>query len=172
MAQFECEVCGQGFEQKSRYEAHMATSHPEQALSAADIEKSLQGIDFPKSKDELMTYVKEKSNERLVSLVERLPGKEFRDAAEVARSFGELRSHEEKPSHQPSEKGGQEAIKSVSAAKIASLFSGIEFPASNKELRQYAEDKASKEELAVIKKFPNRTYKDMSDVAKAFGAVS
>ncbi|HKK03712.1 MAG TPA: C2H2-type zinc finger protein [Gammaproteobacteria bacterium] len=32
MAQFECPVCGQGFEQRSRLERHLRTSHPPSRL--------------------------------------------------------------------------------------------------------------------------------------------
>lgn len=46
MAQFRCEICGEEFEQKSRYERHMQTSHPRQAVSAADIEKNAEGRRF------------------------------------------------------------------------------------------------------------------------------
>lgn len=42
MAQFNCIVCGDGFEQKSRLLRHIETSHPPQAPSAADIEKSIR----------------------------------------------------------------------------------------------------------------------------------
>ena len=41
MAQFTCSICGDGFEQKSRLQRHIETSHPPQAPSAADVEKVL-----------------------------------------------------------------------------------------------------------------------------------
>jgi hypothetical protein len=53
-AQFTCNICGDGFEQKSRLERHMATAHPPQAPSAADIEEALAGIHYPKTKEELV----------------------------------------------------------------------------------------------------------------------
>jgi ubiquinone biosynthesis protein COQ9 len=56
-SQFTCQICGQGYEQKSRLERHVLTSHPEPAPSAADVEKVLSGIRFPKSKDEIINYV-------------------------------------------------------------------------------------------------------------------
>lgn len=90
MAQFVCEICGAGFDQKSRYEQHMQTSHPRQAVSAADIEKALKGVDFPKRRGELLDAISDDEQE-VRSIVERLPDREYRDAAEVARAFGELR---------------------------------------------------------------------------------
>ena len=53
MPQFKCSICGDGFEQKSRLQRHIDTSHPPQAPSAADVEKVLAGIDYPKTKDGL-----------------------------------------------------------------------------------------------------------------------
>ncbi|MEP0824189.1 MAG: C2H2-type zinc finger protein, partial [Nitrososphaera sp.] len=47
MLQFTCEICGDGFEQKSRFDRHMETSHPERAPSAADLERALSGIQYP-----------------------------------------------------------------------------------------------------------------------------
>ncbi|MGH9986542.1 MAG: C2H2-type zinc finger protein [Nitrososphaeraceae archaeon] len=56
-SQFTCAICDQGFEQKSRLQRHMETSHPPSAPSAADIEKALAGIDYPKSKQDLVRYI-------------------------------------------------------------------------------------------------------------------
>jgi hypothetical protein len=61
MAQFTCSTCGDGFEQKSRLQRYIETSHPPQAPSAANVEKVLGGIDYPKTKDELVQYSSQKS---------------------------------------------------------------------------------------------------------------
>lgn len=50
MAQFTCSICGDGFEQKSRLLKLTESSHPPQAHSAAEIEKVLGGIEYPKRK--------------------------------------------------------------------------------------------------------------------------
>jgi hypothetical protein len=42
-SQFICSICGDGYDQKSRLDRHMATSHPPSAPSAADVEKALAG---------------------------------------------------------------------------------------------------------------------------------
>ncbi len=61
MPQFTCSICGDGFEQKSRLQRHIDTSHPPQAPSAADIEKALAGIDYPKNKEDLVQYAHQKN---------------------------------------------------------------------------------------------------------------
>jgi len=172
MAQFNCEICGAGFEQKSRYERHLMTSHPKQAISAEDIEKSLKGVAFPKTRDELVDSVKHYDQADIMDVLRELPNQEYRDAAEVARAFGEIRSHEEKPDGQPSKKGGKQAMKAPSAAKMTSLFSNMEFPASGRELKEFARNKASDEEMKIIEKFGDHTYNSMRDVAKELGKVS
>ncbi|MFW7377443.1 MAG: hypothetical protein ACOH5I_01385 [Oligoflexus sp.] len=57
MAQFTCAICGADFGQKSRYERHMMTSHPDQAISAAELEKALKGVNFPATRSELVMNV-------------------------------------------------------------------------------------------------------------------
>jgi hypothetical protein len=72
-SQFTCVVCGQGFEQRLRLERHIETLHPPSAPSA---EKALAGIDYPKSKQDLMQYISQKSSTvgpDLAQLVHSLP---------------------------------------------------------------------------------------------------
>lgn len=173
MAQFVCQICGEGFDQKSRYERHLETSHPPRATSAADVERALEGTSFPKGRAELTAQARAKGQEAAASLIASLPDRQYRDAAEVARALGELRSHEHKPQHQPSRAGGKGALKSLSAARIASALSGAHFPASGPELKDYAQKNEGDEEvLQVVARFRDKTYQDMSDVAKEIGRVT
>ena len=97
MAQFTCSVCGNGFEQKS-LERHLATSHPPQAPSAADIEKALVGIQYPKSKQDLVQYVSKLSatSQDIFDLVKSLPSSTYRDSAGVTVALDELKSGKKK----------------------------------------------------------------------------
>ena len=175
MAQFRCDICGEEFEQKSRYERHMQTSHPRQAVSAADIEKTLKGVDFPCARDELVDAVSDEAPQ-VREILENLPDREYRDAAEVARAFGELRTHEKAPSNQPSKTGGQRAMQTSSsepsAARFASLFSGIDFPVDGDELKRYARPNASEQEKRILEQFGGHTYHSMADVTRELERVS
>ena|SRR5437773_2853928 len=94
-SQFTCAICSQGFEQNSRLERHMTTSHPPSAPSAADIEKALSGIQYPKAKERLVEYVSQKRStvgKDLFDLIKSLPNRNYRDSAEVAIALGELKS--------------------------------------------------------------------------------
>ncbi len=87
--QFICEKCGEGFNQKSRIDRHMETSHPKPAPSAADIEKILSGIDYPLTNEEVINYAKQKemtslssddikNNNDLLNLIQSLPVRKYR----------------------------------------------------------------------------------------------
>lgn len=170
MAQFNCPVCNEGFEQKSRLERHMLTSHPEQAPSAADMETALEGADFPLTKDDLVQLVRQRGQS--TELLEQLPAGEYRDAAEVARALGEVKSKTDSPDHQPGKLGGQRAMEAPSAARIASIFEGVSFPASADDLKEHARENAEGSVLEFVERFRSGTYRDMSDVAKEIRAVT
>ena len=187
-SQFSCNICEDGFEQKSRLERHMATSHPPQAPSAADLEKALSKIHYPKTKEELIEYASHKSsNEELLNLIKSLPERTYRDSAELAIALGELKSEREfrtakevEASEQSSKIGGKTAVKSssISAATIAKILSAIDFPKSKDSLKQYAKDRISKADvedvetvLDILDDLPAREYTNMADVEHEVGRL-
>jgi hypothetical protein len=102
-SQFTCPICGLGFEQKSRLERHIQSSHPPRAPSAADVEKTLAGIKYPKTKKELELYSSQKSfiiGEEVLKLIQSLPDRTYRNAAEVAIALCESKSGKKKRDQQ------------------------------------------------------------------------
>jgi hypothetical protein len=128
--QFICNICGKGFEQKSRIDKHMLTSHPKPTPSAADVEKILGGIKYPKEKKDLVNHAKDKvshnnsDNQELMDLIENLPEGKYRDSAELAKALDDLKSGKKTVTkanseyeEQPGKKGGRTASTySLSAA--------------------------------------------------------
>ena len=189
MSQFTCSICGDGFEQKSHLERHIITSHPSQAPSAADVEKTLAGIRYPKSKQDLVQYASQKLStvgQDLYELIKSLPSRTYRDSAEVAAALGELKSgkqirseKEVAAAEQPSKKGGRTAAtSSISAASIAKVLSGIDFPKTKSGIKDYAKKNISNIEvkdpdtiLDMIDKLPNKQYNNMADLEKSVSNV-
>jgi hypothetical protein len=163
----------------------MDTSHPPSAPSTADIEKVLSGIEYPKTKEGLVEYVSQKHaimGDDVYSLIESLPSRTYRDSAEVAIALGELKSGKAfrtanmvAKSEQPSKKGGKAAVtKSVSAAAVAKVLAGIDFPKTKRSLIQYAKKNVPKTQvhhstdiLDVIDQLPERKYDNMADVERS-----
>jgi peptidyl-tRNA hydrolase len=169
----------------------MATSHPPQAPSAADIERVLSGIHYPKTKEDLVQYASQKvstTGQQLFDLIKSLPERTYRDSAEVAIALGELKSGREvrtskevEATEKPSKRGGRTAVKSsssVSAATIAKVLSGIDFPKSKDSLKQYVKENISKAQvedadavLELIDDLPSREYTNMADVEYEVGRL-
>ncbi len=185
--QFTCNICGEEFDQKSRFERHIAASHPERAPSAADIEKALSGIQYPRTKEELVNYASQQvSDKDLVDIINSLPSRIYRDSAEVAIALGEVKqkqgiksAEEVAKSEAPGTKGGRAAAtSSVSAATVAKVLSGVDFPKNKDHLRDYAQKHMKDVEVAdpqrilsVIDSLPDRKYQNMADVEKSVGQL-
>lgn len=172
MAQFKCEICDLGFEQRSKLQQHMKTSHPQQALSAADLQAHLSGIDYPANKEDLLNHAPVMRDQELTHLIERLPEQSYRDSAEVSRALGRVISHEDKPDYQPSQKGGESSLESNSASHFASLFSGAQFPKSTQEVKTIVNKKGNAELQKVVSRFPKKQFQNMADLQKEFGRAT
>lgn len=172
MAQFHCEICGQGFEQKSAYERHRITSHPLPEPSVADLESLLKGLSMPCGKDAIYIHARRAGgNDKQLDLIQQLPEREYRDSAEVAKAVGEVKSHVSAGSQQPSKLGGEQALQSLSAAKLAHSLKGIDFPATTGEVYRFARDHSEEEIRLLVSRFANRTFRDMADVEKEAGRL-
>jgi hypothetical protein len=190
-SQFTCTICGDGYNQKSRLDRHMATSHPPSAPSAADVEKVLAGIRYPKTKRDLVQYTSQhfsKASKSLIELIKSLPERTYRDSAEVAIALGELKSaksvrsaKEVATSEKPSNKGERAAVTSplISAAGIANILVGIKFPRSKYDLVKYAgyhlDNKAeveyTNEVLSLLNNLPTKEYSNMAEVEHEIGRL-
>ena len=86
-------------------------------------------------------------------------------------------SKDEAPGRGGKAGGRAAATRAPSAAAIAKILSGVNFPRNKDELIQYAETNRSKvreaagEVIQVIRELPNKTYNNMADVEKSIGQV-
>ncbi|MFW5739403.1 MAG: DUF2795 domain-containing protein [Myxococcota bacterium] len=69
-------------------------------------------------------------------------------------------------------RGGRVATRAPSAAGLARALKGVHFPRSRRSLVSHAKNnEADKEVVGVLRELPNRQYKNMADVQKAFSEV-
>jgi predicted transcriptional regulator len=86
-------------------------------------------------------------------------------------------SKEEYPGAKGGKRGGRAAAtKSTSAAAIAKMLSGIEFPKNKNELVECAKGNKDKVDNAAsvidtVKELPTRTYRSMTDVEEALAEI-
>ena len=189
-SQFTCYICGQGFEHKSRLERHILTSHPEPAPSASDVEKTLSGIKYPKSKEEIIDYITSrlqiKVKKELIDLIQNFPERIYRDSAEVAIALGEIKSgkkirraKEVEKTVSPSTKGGKvAATSSISAATLAKALSGINLPQSQENISKHVNKNRGNmnkdiqtDIIKIFRRLPKKEYKDMAEIEKELSKI-
>jgi Protein of unknown function (DUF2795)/Zinc finger, C2H2 type len=184
-AQFVCPFCGKGFEQKSSIQRHIQTAHPPAAPSAADVERVLKGIRYPKTKEELEITTQRIStaSPELLGIIDSLPSRNYRDSADVAIALGELKSGKQPRSEftmskleAPSKKGGRMALKSgnISAARIASVLKGIDFPKSKRGIIMHArkqKDTHKEDIISVLHRITDKKYQNLVQLEKEIGRV-
>jgi hypothetical protein len=186
-SQFICPLCGKGFEQKSKIQRHTESAHPPSVPSAADIERALKGIKYPKSKEELTeiaTRRKSTISSDVLSLIISLPNRTYRDSAEIAIALGELKSGKMPRSvaqmarlEAPSKKGGRNALKSsrISSATIARALKGIDFPKSKSGIIMHVgkDNNSSRKEriVSVLRRISDKKYQNLVEVTKEIGKV-
>ncbi len=176
MAQFVCPFCGKGFEQKSKIQRHNQTAHPPAAPSAADVERVLKGTRYPKTKEELFeiaTQRKSTASPELLGIINSLLSRNYRDSADVAIALGELKSGKRprseftiSKSEAPSKKGGRMSLKSgkISAARIASVLKGIDFPKSKRGIIMHArkqKDSHKEDIISVLHGITDKKYQNL-----------
>ncbi|TLX88576.1 MAG: DUF2795 domain-containing protein [Thaumarchaeota archaeon] len=184
--QFTCPFCGKGFNQKSRLQRHTETAHPPSAPSAADLQRALKGIRYPKTKEELSQFATQRTSATssdLLNLINSLPKRSYRDSAEVAIALGELKSGKRPRNavrvaslETPSKKGGRSALKSrkISASGIAKALKGINFPNSKRGIiRHVRKQHDSKKEkiISVLRRISDKKYENLVQVEKEVGKV-
>lgn len=184
--QFTCPFCGKAYNQKSRIKRHVETAHPPSAPSAADVERVLKGIKYPKTKDELFEIAMQRTSATspdLLGLIDSLPNRNYRDSAEVAIALGELKSRKRPKSAAkisklgaPSIKGRRRALQSrkISASKIAKLLKEINFPKSKKSIILHVSkqrDSEREEVISILSRISNKKYQNLIQVQKEVSRV-
>lgn len=164
MPQFNCVICGEHFRHKSALESHLMVSHPVREITAADVEKAINGMEFPESKTGLIEAITQNGDQDIVPVIEAIPDRIYEDGAEVARALGEVRCRSARLATHDGE--SVDSAHRPAIERIVSLFSGLPFPATADELRDYALLGGAAEDIAVLDRFSDGTYRDMTEVAE------
>jgi uncharacterized C2H2 Zn-finger protein len=183
--QFRCPFCGKGYNQRSKLQRHTETTHPPSAPSAADVEKVLKGVIYPKTKEELFEIATQRASTAspdLLGIIDSLPKRNYRDSAEIAIALGELKSGKRPRSpansklEAPSKKGGRKSLKStkISASRIAKLLRGINFPKSKRGIIMHVSrqhDPQNEEIMSILRRISDKKYQKLVQVEKEIGMI-
>jgi hypothetical protein len=144
-----------------------------------DVEEEL-GVDIDEKKETERSadlFKKLKLRKEQVPLKPLLKGKfPSKEEVPMSKEVREL-SKEEYPGAKGGKRGGRAAAtKSTSAAAIAKMLAGIEFPKNKNELVECAKGNRDKVDNAAsvidtVKELPTRTYRSMTDVEEALAEI-
>src|SRR5215216_106879 len=144
-----------------------------------DVEEEL-GVDIDEKKETERSadlFKKLKLRKEQVPLKPLLKGKfPSKEGVPMSKEVREL-SKEEYPGAKGGKRGGRAAAtKSTSAAAIAKMLAGIEFPKNKNELVECAKGNRDKVDNAAsvidtVKELPTRTYRNMIDVEEALAEI-
>ena len=130
----------------------------------SEIEKSLKGISFPASKQDLVQQAKSNHASRdVINAIKNLPEDRFNSPTDVAKAWGEERRGEHTEHSAGTRRGGI-------TSEIEKSLKGISVPANKQDLVQQAKkNNASQNVVHAIEKLPEDKFKSPTDVAKAWG---
>lgn len=126
-----------------------------------EIEKSLKGINFPASKQELVKQAKSNhAGRNVINAIQNLPENRFNSPTDVAKAWGQERRGIQRGG---TRRGGM-------TTEIEKSLKGINFPASKQDLMQQAKmNNASQDVMQAIENLPEERFNSPTDVAKAWG---
>ena len=158
-------------------------------LSAAGLQTYLAGMNYPASKQDLITHARQSNMpQNAVSVLENFNDRTYRSAADVSAEFGsEARTRQPTGIEMPAREVRETTVEEVreeapttrrtvpprarlSAADLQVYLKGMDYPAGRQDLVTHARGKnAPQEVISSIEGFSDRTYRSAADVSTEFG---
>ena len=133
--------------------------------SPIEVQKALKGMDYPAKKQDLIEKARENgAPQQVMQVLENLPDKEFSNAVDVSKEFGEGgRGGQEKGQGISHRGAGSPPIEAQKALK------GMDYPAGKQEILEKArKNSASQEVMDILEDLPEKEYENAADVSKEF----
>jgi sporulation protein YlmC with PRC-barrel domain len=157
-------------------------------LSAADLQTYLKGIDYPASKQDLITHArKNNAPEDAIMIFEQFGERNYRSATDVSAEFGRGgRVERQVETAAPSGRTGAvetqreptasrraaPSLKHLSAADLQTYLKGMDYPAGREDLVTHArKNDAPEGVIAALEQFSDRSYQSAADVSTEFGKI-
>lgn len=129
---------------------------PSGLASASSITSALKGIHLPATKEQIVTYAREHTdNDTILAVLEFFPEGNYESAADIAKGISRA-SREIKGTTPKS-----------SASEITSSIKGIEFPVTRAQLAQQARANGAPDAIvSLLENLPDKEYRNAVDISK------